>query len=233
MATDLKLISDLHFAVLLRPQHCPRLLQIRFIERLGSAAHATPTTGGLETCVHPLTQYVTLKLASLDLAPNAIYRYFSDRSALEAALANEAARQLELALRKAANARRGSEQYQSMNSQMACSYERFELADVRLFKTADFDCSRSASLRIVFGSRLRLLFAMRSGLQCRGEKRDPVPDLLTSSAFLVTYLVKLPTSGLLARNNGITSVSRLIRRLTKNQAGKSYSSFYSKLCWVA
>jgi AcrR family transcriptional regulator len=39
--------------------------------------------------------------ASLDLAPNAIYRYFSDRRALEAALANEAARQLELALRKA------------------------------------------------------------------------------------------------------------------------------------
>src|SRR5580700_11111621 len=103
MATDLKLISDLQFAVLPRPQQCPRLLQIRFIERLGSAAHATPTTGGLETCVHPLTQYVTLKLASLDVAPNAIYRYFSDRSALEAALANEAARQLELALRKAAN----------------------------------------------------------------------------------------------------------------------------------
>jgi AcrR family transcriptional regulator len=41
--------------------------------------------------------------ASLDLAPNAIYRYFSDRSALEAALANEAARQLELALRNAAD----------------------------------------------------------------------------------------------------------------------------------
>jgi AcrR family transcriptional regulator len=40
--------------------------------------------------------------ASLDLAPTAIYRYFSDRSALEAALANEAARQLEQALRKAA-----------------------------------------------------------------------------------------------------------------------------------
>src|ERR1700731_5156762 len=40
--------------------------------------------------------------ASLGLAPNAIYRYFSDRSALEAPLANEAARQLELALRKAA-----------------------------------------------------------------------------------------------------------------------------------
>src|ERR1700758_5516379 len=41
--------------------------------------------------------------ASLGLAPNAIYRYFSDRSALEAALANEAARQLEAALRKAAD----------------------------------------------------------------------------------------------------------------------------------
>ena len=41
--------------------------------------------------------------ASLGLAPNAIYRYFSDRPALEAALANEAARQLELALRRAAD----------------------------------------------------------------------------------------------------------------------------------
>lgn len=43
--------------------------------------------------------------ASLDLAPNAIYRYFSDRSALEAALAGEAARQMELALRRAADGR--------------------------------------------------------------------------------------------------------------------------------
>jgi AcrR family transcriptional regulator len=43
--------------------------------------------------------------ASLDLAPNAIYRYFSDRSALEAALASEAARQMELALRRAAEGR--------------------------------------------------------------------------------------------------------------------------------
>jgi AcrR family transcriptional regulator len=43
--------------------------------------------------------------ASLDLAPNAIYRYFSDRSAVEAALASEAARQMELALRRAAAGR--------------------------------------------------------------------------------------------------------------------------------
>src|ERR1700680_4356035 len=43
--------------------------------------------------------------ASLDLAPNAIYRYFSDRAALEDALASEAARQMELALRRAADGR--------------------------------------------------------------------------------------------------------------------------------
>src|ERR1700704_2382343 len=81
------------------------------------------------------------------------------------------------------NARRGSGQYQSMNSQIAWSYERFELDDVKLFRTADFDCSRSGSFITVFGTRLRLLFAIGSGLQCRGEKRDPVPDLPTSSAF--------------------------------------------------
>src|ERR1700737_3677490 len=73
-----------------------------------------------------------------------------------------------------------------MNSQMAWSYERFKLADVGLFKTVDFECSRSGNLRTVFGTRLRLLFAVGSGLQCRGEKRDPIPDLLTSSAFLGT-----------------------------------------------
>src|SRR6202167_6530711 len=73
-----------------------------------------------------------------------------------------------------------------MNARMAWSYERFELEDVRLFKTADFDCSKSGNLRTVFGTRLRLLFAIGSGLRCRGEKHDPVPDLLASSAFVVT-----------------------------------------------
>lgn len=64
-----------------------------------------------------------------------------------------------------------------MNSRMAWSYERFELADVRQFKTADLDCSRSGNLRTAFGTRLRLLFAIGSGLRCRGEKRDPALDL--------------------------------------------------------
>lgn len=40
--------------------------------------------------------------ASLGLAPNAIYRYFSDRRALEAAMSSEAAKQMEVTLRKAA-----------------------------------------------------------------------------------------------------------------------------------
>jgi hypothetical protein len=69
---------------------------------------------------------------------------------------------------------------------MAWSNERFELEDVRLFKTAHFDCSRSGNLSRIFGIRLRLLFAIGSGLRCRGEKHDPVPDLLTRSAFLAT-----------------------------------------------
>ncbi len=37
---------------------------------------------------------------------------------------------------------------------------RFELVDVRLFRTTDFDCSRSGSFKTVVGTRLRLLFAI-------------------------------------------------------------------------
>jgi hypothetical protein len=62
----------------------------------------------------------------------------------------------------------------------------FAAGDVRLFKTADFDCSRSGNLRTVSGTRLRLLVAIASGLRCRGEKRHPALDLLTSSAFVET-----------------------------------------------
>jgi hypothetical protein len=44
---------------------------------------------------------------------------------------------------------------------------------------------------------LRLLFAIGSGLLCRGEKRDPVPYLLTSRAFVGTNpTAELITSGL-------------------------------------
>jgi hypothetical protein len=44
-------------------------------------------------------------------------------------------------------ARRGSEQYLSMNSRIAWSYERWELREIRLLRTADFNCSRSSSFR--------------------------------------------------------------------------------------
>jgi len=68
--------------------------------------------------------------ASLDLAPNAIYRYFSDRRALEAALANEAARQLELALRKAAHGREPVSAIRKMSS----AYIRFARDNRHLYE---------------------------------------------------------------------------------------------------
>jgi len=45
-----------------------------------------------------------------------------------------------------------------------------------------------------------LLFAIGSGLRCRGEKHDPVPDLLTSSAFVGTTSEK-PANFCNARQN--------------------------------
>ena len=68
--------------------------------------------------------------ASLDLAPNAIYRYFSDRSALEAALANEAARRLERALRKAAD---GCEPITTIRK-MASAYMKFAKDNRHLYE---------------------------------------------------------------------------------------------------
>jgi AcrR family transcriptional regulator len=68
--------------------------------------------------------------ASLDLAPNAIYRYFSDRSAIEAALANEAARQLELALRKAAD---GCEPVAAIR-EMSSAYVKFARDNRHLYE---------------------------------------------------------------------------------------------------
>src|SRR5271163_138451 len=111
-----------------------------------------------------------------------------------------------------------------MNSRMAWSYERFELEDVRLFKTADFDCSRSGNLRTVFGTRLRLLFAIGSGLRCRGEKHDPVPDLLTSSASVNTYQVARPFRGTHPVRSQIHSVKKDVqRRGTLVHANESFS----------
>jgi AcrR family transcriptional regulator len=68
--------------------------------------------------------------ASLDLAPTALYRYFSDRSALEAALANEAARQMELALRKAAD---GCEPVTTIR-EMSAAYTKFARDNRHLYE---------------------------------------------------------------------------------------------------
>jgi AcrR family transcriptional regulator len=52
--------------------------------------------------------------ATLGLAPNALYRYFSDRAALEASLADECARRLEMALRNAAHGSVGAKAIRRM-----------------------------------------------------------------------------------------------------------------------
>jgi hypothetical protein len=51
------------------------------------------------------------------------------------------------------NDSRGSEQYQPMNSSIACSYDSWELAAASEFRTARFDCSRSRSRSTVFPLR--------------------------------------------------------------------------------
>jgi AcrR family transcriptional regulator len=102
--------------------------------------------------------------ASLDIAPNALYRYFSDRAALEAALADECARQLESALRKAAL---GCAPVKAIRK-MAAAYIQFardsrHLYEVMMsFHTPDHDAS----------SRQRLwLFTVEQVQRLTGETR--------------------------------------------------------------
>ncbi|HTF72060.1 MAG TPA: hypothetical protein VK638_56270 [Edaphobacter sp.] len=60
------------------------------------------------------------------------------------------------------NAKRGSEQYQLMNSSMAYRYDICELAAGNEFRTEAFDCSRFGKRRIVFGfARLRWFLLTR------------------------------------------------------------------------
>jgi AcrR family transcriptional regulator len=68
--------------------------------------------------------------ASLGLAPNAIYRYFADRRALEAALSSEAARQMEVALRRAAD---GCEPLTAVR-EMSSAYSRFAKDNPHLYE---------------------------------------------------------------------------------------------------
>ena len=68
--------------------------------------------------------------ATLGLAPNALYRYFSDRAALEAALADECARRLELVLRKATH---GTDASKSIR-RMAGAYLHFAKDNRHLYE---------------------------------------------------------------------------------------------------
>lgn len=68
--------------------------------------------------------------ATLGLAPNALYRYFPDRAALEAALADECARRLETALRKAAH---GSDAAKTIR-RMARAYLHFARNNRNLYE---------------------------------------------------------------------------------------------------
>ena len=68
--------------------------------------------------------------ATLGLAPNALYRYFSDRAALEAALAGECARRLEIVLRKAT---RGADATKSIR-RMADAYLHFAKDNRNLYE---------------------------------------------------------------------------------------------------
>jgi hypothetical protein len=61
MAANLKLLGDLNFGVIAGTQQRTRLLQIAFVQRLGSAADSSPPTCGFEPGVDPLAQYVALK----------------------------------------------------------------------------------------------------------------------------------------------------------------------------
>jgi AcrR family transcriptional regulator len=68
--------------------------------------------------------------ATLGLAPNALYRYFSDRAALEAALADECARRLEIVLRKATQ---GADAAKSIR-RMADAYLHFAKSNRNLYE---------------------------------------------------------------------------------------------------
>jgi len=92
-------------------------------------------------------------------------------------------------------ANRGSEQYQSMNSRIACSYVRWEQADVRLFSTAVFDCSKSGNFRTDFGDRLRFAerdFAIVAALQRRNDSIVSKPLSLDSCPFMDIYPAIIP-----------------------------------------
>jgi AcrR family transcriptional regulator len=77
--------------------------------------------------------------ASLGVAPNALYRYFADRAALEAAMSAESARQLKSVLKRAARHREPVEAVRSM----ALAYVRFARESPHLYGLLMAPCTPS------------------------------------------------------------------------------------------
>jgi len=104
--------------------------------------------------------------ANLGLASNAIYRYFPDRAAIEAALANEASDQLEKALRKAA----GRCHPQKAIRQMADAYAGFAKSHRHLYELM---MSYHAPERDAVSRHSLWLFTLEQVQRVAGEKRAP------------------------------------------------------------
>ena len=129
--------------------------------------------------------------ATLGLAPNALYRYFPDRAALEAALADECARLLELALRKAAHGGAAAKAIRKM----AAAYVRFakdnrHLYEVMMsFHTPDHDASSRQSL---------WMFTVEQVQRVTGETRARPASVALWA--LLHGAVTLEASGVLGEN---------------------------------
>src|ERR1700738_4216665 len=139
--------------------------------------------------------------ASLDLAPNAIYRYFSDRRALEATLANEAARQLELALRKAAD---GCEPVTAIR-EMSSAYIKFARDNRHLYEAMmslhapGHDATLHQSL-CVYDDRIRMDRRSTGSLCCSSSRARRRLSKQTSRDPGARPVVRLPASGPAARD---------------------------------
>src|SRR6266849_1257935 len=88
-------------------------------------------------------------------------------------------------------AKRGSEQYQPMNSSMACAYDSCELAAASEFRTAFFDCSKSGNRSIVLGLERLVVFFRRAILAASYAAFSMVIHLegkRTRTPFVESYL---------------------------------------------
>ena len=175
---------------------------------------------------------------SLGLAPNAIYRYFSDRSALEAALANEAARQLEQALRKTTDR---SEPVTTIR-EMSSAYLKFARDNRHLYEVM---MSRHAPEHDATFLHSLWTFTVEQVQRITGLERAPQASValwafLHGAAVLEAAQVlgeRKPASGLefgldawlMAVSSGVEPVKALPIKPTKKTAGKKTSARESSL----